>query len=99
MDAAEIIWSQVKSICSIDGRWLPDPMKLGKEVLIGAGDVDFEKVFAILRNFGYAGAGTNEREAQGPQQIADVREEKHDLEGILDPFGIERSRQIQNVTA
>jgi L-ribulose-5-phosphate 3-epimerase len=92
VDAAGIIGPHVKSIHAKDGKWPTDPMKLGKEVLIGTGDVDFEKVFVILRNFGYVGAVTIERETQGPQQIADVRKEKRYLEGILDPFNIERAR-------
>jgi L-ribulose-5-phosphate 3-epimerase len=99
VDAAGIIGPHVKSIHAKDGKWPTDPRKLGKEVLIGTGDVDFEKVFAILRNFGYAGAVTIERETQGPQQIADVKKEKIYLERILDPFGIECAPQIQNGTA
>ncbi len=88
VDAAKIIGSHVKAIHAKDGKWPTDPMKLGQEVLIGTGDVDFAKVFAILRSKGYAGAVTIERETHGPKQIADVKEEKVYLERILDPFGI-----------
>ena len=88
VDAAGIIGAHVKSIHAKDGKWPTDPMKLGKEVLIGTGDVDFAKVFEILRSKGYNGAVTIERETQGPQQIADVKNEKVYLERILDPFGI-----------
>src|SRR5665213_1222356 len=62
VDAAEIIGSHVKAIHAKDGKWPTDPMELGKEVLIGTGDVDFAKVFAILRSKGYTGAVTIERE-------------------------------------
>ena len=88
VDAAEIIGSHVKAIHAKDGKWPTDPMQLGKEVLIGTGDVDFAKVFAILRSKGYTGTVTIERETHGPKQIADVKEEKVYLERILDPFGI-----------
>lgn len=88
VDAAEIIGSHVKAIHAKDGKWPTDPMKLGQEVLIGTGDVDFAKVFAILRSKGYSGAVTIERETRGPQQIEDVKQEKIYLERILDPFGI-----------
>lgn len=88
VDAAGIIGAHVKSIHAKDGKWPTDPMKLGKEVLIGTGDVDFAKVFEILRSKGYNGAVTIERETHGPQQIADVKNEKVYLERILDPFGI-----------
>lgn len=99
VDAAGIIGPHVKSIHAKDGQWPTDPMKLGKEVLIGTGDVDFEKVFTILRNAGYAGAVTIERETEGPQQIADVKKEKIYLERILDPFGVGGVSQIQSGNA
>lgn len=99
VDAAGIIGRHVKSIHAKDGQWPTDPMKLGKEVLIGTGDVDFEKVFTILRNAGYAGVVTIERETEGPQQIADVKQEKIYLERILDPFGVGGAAQIQSSNA
>jgi len=40
-------------------------------------------VFTKLHRLGYRGAVTIEREISGPQQIADVREEKVYLERIL----------------
>ena len=83
VDAVDIIGPHVRSIHAKDGRWPTDPMKLGEEVLIGTGLVDFEKVFARLHRLGYTGAVTIERETSGPQQIADVRDEKASLERIL----------------
>jgi sugar phosphate isomerase/epimerase len=96
VDAAGIIGPHVRSIHAKDAKWPSDPMKLGEEVLIGTGDVDFEKVFTILHNVGYAGTVTIERETHGPQQIADVKKEKLYLERILDPFGVARAAPIQN---
>ena len=83
VDAVDIIGPHVRSIHAKDGRWPTDPMKLGEEVLIGTGLVDFEKVFAKLHKLGYTGAVTIERETSGPQQIADVRNEKIYLQRIL----------------
>jgi sugar phosphate isomerase/epimerase len=83
VDAVDIIGPHVRSIHAKDGRWPTDPMKLGEEVLIGTGLVDFEKVFTKLHRLGYTGAVTIERETSGPQQIADVRAEKIYLEKIL----------------
>ncbi len=83
VDAVDIIGPHVRSIHAKDGRWPTDPMKLGEEVLIGTGLVDFEKVFTKLHKLGYTGAVTIERETSGPQQIADVRNEKVYLERIL----------------
>ena len=83
VDAVDIIGPHVRSIHAKDGKWPTDPMKLGEEVLIGTGLVDFEKVFTKLHRLGYTGALTIERETSGPQQIADVRAEKVYLEKIL----------------
>jgi sugar phosphate isomerase/epimerase len=83
VDAVDILGSHVRSIHAKDGRWPTDPSKLGKEVLIGAGLVDFRQVFTKLHRIGYTGAVTIERETSGPQQIEDVRNEKIYLEGIL----------------
>jgi L-ribulose-5-phosphate 3-epimerase len=83
VDAVDIIGPHVRSIHAKDGRWPTDPMKLGEEVLIGTGLVDFEKVFTKLHRLGYTSAVTIERETSGPQQIADVRDEKVYLERVL----------------
>lgn len=83
VDAVDILGPHVKSIHAKDGRWPTDPDKLGEEVLIGTGLVDFRKVFTKLHRLGYGGAVTIERETSGPQQIADVRQEKTYLEGVL----------------
>jgi L-ribulose-5-phosphate 3-epimerase len=82
-DALDILGPHVKSIHAKDGRWPTDPMKLGEEVLIGSGLVDFTAVFTKLHKIGYTGAVTIERETSGPQQIEDVRAEKIYLERII----------------
>lgn len=82
-DAVDILGPHVKSVHAKDGRWPTDPMKLGEEVLIGGGLVDFKAVFSKLKRAGYGGAITIERETSGPQQIEDVKQEKIYLERIL----------------
>jgi L-ribulose-5-phosphate 3-epimerase len=83
VDAVDILGRHVKSVHAKDGKWPTDPMKLGEEVLIGKGLVDFKTVFTKLKEAGYSGAVTIERETSGPQQIEDVRQEKTYLEQIL----------------
>jgi L-ribulose-5-phosphate 3-epimerase len=83
VDAVDILGPHVRSIHAKDGRWPTDPDKLGEEVLIGKGRVDFRAVFTKLHRLGYAGAVTIERETSGPQQIEDVRQEKMYLEKVL----------------
>jgi len=83
VDAVDILGPHIRSIHAKDGRWPTDPSKLGEEVLIGTGLVNFKEVFTKLHRLGYAGAVTIERETSGPQQIEDVRQEKIYLENIL----------------
>ncbi len=83
VDAVDILGPHVRSIHAKDGRWPTDPDKLGEEVLISKGLVDFRTVFTKLHRLGYTGAVTIERETSGPQQIEDVRQEKMYLEKVL----------------
>jgi L-ribulose-5-phosphate 3-epimerase len=84
VDAVDILGNHVRSVHAKDGKWPTDPSKLGEEVLIGKGLVDFKAVFTKLHKLGYAGAVTIERETSGPQQVEDVKNEKLYLERILD---------------
>ncbi|HTV56470.1 MAG TPA: sugar phosphate isomerase/epimerase family protein [Terriglobia bacterium] len=84
VDAVDILGPHIRSVHAKDGKWPTDPSKLGEEVLIGRGLVDFKKVFTKLHNIGYTGAITIERETSGPQQIEDVKNEKLYLQRILD---------------
>lgn len=86
VDAVTILGPHVKSIHAKDGRWPTDPMKLGEEVLIGTGLVNFPEVFSGLHKLGYTGAVTIERETSGPARIADVKKEKLYLERVLAPI-------------
>ena len=83
VDALKILGPHVQAMHAKDGRWPTDPDKLGQEVLIGKGEVDFTKVLTGLHAIGYKGAVTIERETSGPQQVADVKAEKLYLEHIL----------------
>lgn len=84
VDAVDILGEHVHSVHAKDGKWPTDPNKLGEEVLIGKGLVDFKTVFTKLHKLGYTGAVTIERETSGPQQVEDVKNEKMYLQRILD---------------
>jgi len=84
VDAVDILGEHVRSVHAKDGKWPTDPSKLGEEVLIGKGLVDFKAVFTKLHKLGYTGAITIERETSGLQQIEDVKNEKMYLQRILD---------------
>jgi len=83
VDAVDILGPHVRSVHAKDGKWPTDPSKLGEEVTIGKGLVDFKTVFTKLHKIGYTGAITIERETSGPQQVADVKNEKMYLEQVL----------------
>lgn len=83
VDAVDILGPHIHAVHAKDGKWPTDPSKLGEEVLIGRGLVNFKKVFTKLHAVGYTGAITIERETSGPQQIEDVNNEKIYLEKIL----------------
>jgi len=83
VDAVDIVGPYVRSIHAKDGKWPTDPDKLGQEVLIGTGLVNFHEVFTKLHKLGYTGAVTIERETSGPQQIEDVKQEKIYLERVI----------------
>ncbi len=88
VDAVELIGPYVRSIHAKDGKWPTDPERLGEEVVIGRGIVDFAGVFTKLKKLGYTGAVTIERETSGPQQIEDVKAEKIYLERVLTQIGV-----------
>jgi L-ribulose-5-phosphate 3-epimerase len=83
VDALKVLGTHVQAMHAKDGKWPTDPDKLGQEVQIGKGEVDFPTVLSMLHNIGYKGAVTIERETSGLQQINDVKEEKLYLETIL----------------
>ena len=91
VDAIDILGPHIRSMHAKDGKWPTDPDKLGEEVLIGTGLVDFKAVFTKLKKLGYPGVITIERETRGPGQIADVKKEKAYLEHVL--------RQVQHSAA
>jgi sugar phosphate isomerase/epimerase len=84
VDAANILGTHVRSVHAKDGKWPTDPSKLGEEVMIGKGLVDFKNVFTTLHKLRYTGAVTIERETSGSQQIEDVKNEKLYLQHIID---------------
>src|SRR5213080_10133 len=83
VDAIEILAPHVQGIHAKHGLWPTGPRKLGEEVPIGKGKVDFPRIIARLKQLNYQGAVTIEREVSGPQQIEDVRAAKAYLEGLI----------------
>jgi sugar phosphate isomerase/epimerase len=83
VDAVNVLGPYIRTVHAKDGKWPTDPNKLGEEVIIGSGVVDFKHVFTKLQKFGYTGAISIEREISGPGQIEDIKKEKIYLERVL----------------
>ena len=83
LDAIELLAPYVQGIHAKDGLWPTDPKKLGEEVPIGQGKVDFPRIISRLKEIGYRGAVTIEREISGPQQMEDVRAAKAYLQNLI----------------
>jgi L-ribulose-5-phosphate 3-epimerase len=83
VDAVDILGPHIRSVHAKDGKWPTNPDKLGEEVIIGSGVVDFKQVLTKLHRVGYKGAISIERETSGPKQIEDVKQEKIYLERVL----------------
>lgn len=82
-DAMEVFGKYVMGVHGKDGKYPTNGMHLGAEVPLGQGKVDFPKLIAQLREAGYDGAITIEREISGPQQIEDIKMAKAYLETLL----------------
>ena len=82
-DAIELLGPHIQGIHAKDGLWPTNPKDLGREVSIGKGKVDFPRIIAGLKELGYDGAVTIEREISGPQQMQEVRASKTYLENLI----------------
>jgi sugar phosphate isomerase/epimerase len=83
LDALEVIGKLVRGVHAKDGFYPVNPKELGREVPIGQGKVDFPGIIKRLKQLGYTGAITIEREITGPQQTEDIRQSKAYLEKII----------------
>ncbi|MGA8580995.1 MAG: sugar phosphate isomerase/epimerase family protein [Bryobacteraceae bacterium] len=72
VDALDTLGPLVMGVHAKDGRYPTDPDKLGEETAIGQGKVDFPRFIARLKEVGYRGPITIEREISGPRQTEDI---------------------------
>jgi len=73
VDALDVFGTLVRGIHAKDGLYPTDPHRLGEEVPIGQGKVDFPRLIRRLKELNYRGPITIEREIEGPQQTEDIR--------------------------
>ncbi|HVN79023.1 MAG TPA: sugar phosphate isomerase/epimerase family protein [Terriglobia bacterium] len=83
LDALDVVGRLVRGVHAKDGLFPTDPKRLGEEVPIGQGKANFPKLIPRLKELGYTGAITIEREISGPKQIEDIKKEKVYLEKLI----------------
>ena len=83
LDALDVLGKRVRGVHAKDGLFPTDPKKLGEEVPIGQGKADFPRLIPRLKELGYTGALTIEREISGPRQLEDIRKSKVYLEKLI----------------
>jgi sugar phosphate isomerase/epimerase len=81
--ALDVIGERVHGLHAKDGLYPTNPKKLGTEVAIGKGRVDFPVVIQKLKALNYTGPITIEREISGAKQEADIRSAKAFLEDLI----------------
>lgn len=83
VDALEVFGEFVRDIHGKDGCYPTDGKNLGKEMPLGQGKVNFPAFIKKLKEIGYNGPITIEREISGDEQIKDIKSAKEYLEELI----------------
>lgn len=83
VDALDIIGEFVRDVHGKDGCYPTDGYKLGREMPLGEGKVNFPELIAKLKAIGYDRTITIEREISGDQQKKDILAAKAMLESLI----------------
>ncbi len=88
IDALAVLAPWVRGVHCKDGDWPKGAGQLGQEWPLGQGKVGLERFLAKLKEIGYAGPLTIEREVPGEQQMLDFLAGKKLLDGIKGSLGL-----------
>jgi sugar phosphate isomerase/epimerase len=83
VEALDVLGPLVMGVHAKDGLYPADPNQLGRETPIGQGKVNFPRFIGRLKEIGYTGPITIEREISGPKQLEDIRAAKAYLEKLI----------------
>ena len=83
VDALGVIGKYVRDVHGKDGLYPTNGRELGCETPLGEGKVDFPRFVARLKELGYDGAITIEREISGEEQKKDIVRAKAILETLI----------------
>ena len=87
LDALDVLGHLVRGTHAKDGLFPTNPRELGEEVPIGKGKANFPRLIPRLKELGYTGPLTIEREISGPQQFEDIKMERVYLETLVARLG------------
>ncbi|MCS6860144.1 MAG: sugar phosphate isomerase/epimerase [Abditibacteriales bacterium] len=82
IEALDLLGHHLLSVHCKDGKWPQQPGTLGTEFPLGEGEVGIENYIAKLKEVGYTGPLTIEREISGEQQLRDIARAKELLERL-----------------
>lgn len=83
VDALDVFGEFVRDVHAKDGCYPTDGKNLGEEKPLGEGKVNFPALVKKLKEVGYDGPLTIEREISGPKQIEDIKAAKAMLEALI----------------
>ncbi|WP_105617137.1 sugar phosphate isomerase/epimerase family protein [Vallitalea okinawensis] len=83
VDAVRIFGALIKGVHAKDGDYPTNSRELGEEKPLGEGEVNFPAFIEALKEVGYDGALTIEREIEGDKQIKDIIHAKQLLETLI----------------
>jgi sugar phosphate isomerase/epimerase len=83
VDSLDVFGKYVMGIHGKDGLYPTNGRELGREVPLGEGRVDFPRFIAKLKEIGYPGDITIEREIDGDEQRRDIIAAKALLEELI----------------
>ena len=86
VDALEVFGPYVRNLHVKDGVFPANSKVLGKEVPVGEGKADFNKIIPKLYELNFTGELIIEREISGPQQAKDIMKAKVYLEKLLKKY-------------
>jgi sugar phosphate isomerase/epimerase len=83
IEALHVVGHHVVGAHAKDGKWPLEKGTLGTETPLGEGDVGMARFINKLKEVGYRGALTIEREIEGEEQTKDILRGKALLEGLI----------------
>ena len=83
IDAMDVFGSYVRGVHAKDGVYPTNGKELGHEKKVGEGKVNFPLLLKALKEYGYDGSLTIEREITGEQQLIDILDTQKYLNGLI----------------